>query len=133
MRFAGLTVGALILLCVPGIPLAAFAHTEPIAIAGLVKRSLQITDEDLKRLPAIESRVTFQTDHGEQTATYKGALLWAVIDQAGVDDPGKWGELRHVLSVIAADGYRLMISVGEIDPNFGNAPRSWLTKRTANR
>lgn len=49
-------------------------------------------------------------------------LLWTLIERAKVDDPAKWGELRHVLAVTAQDGYLLMVSIGEIDPNFDNAP-----------
>ena len=111
----------LLVLMITALPFAALAQTPPVAIAGLVKHPLQVTDTDLRALPAVERQVTFQTDHGEQTATYKGVLLWTLIERAGVDDPRKWGELRHVMAVTAADRYLLMVSVGEIDPNFGGA------------
>ena len=98
------------------------ADTPPIAIDGLVKQAQRVTADDLRRLPPIERHVTFQTDHGEQNATYTGVLLWSLVERAGVNDPAKWGELRHVLAVTAADGYLLLVSLGEIDPNFGDAP-----------
>src|SRR5215469_16151642 len=101
---------------------AACADSKPVAIDGLVKQPQQVTADALRQLPLIERQVTFQSDHGPQTATFTGVLLWSLIDRAQVDDAAKWGELRHVLAVTAEDGYLLMVSLGEIDPNFGNAP-----------
>jgi DMSO/TMAO reductase YedYZ molybdopterin-dependent catalytic subunit len=98
------------------------ADRPPLAIDGLVKQAQHVTADDLRRLPPVERRVTFQTDHGDQTATYKGVLLWTLVARAGINDPAKWSDLRHVVAVTAADGYLLMVSLGEIDPNFGNAP-----------
>ncbi|HEX4194500.1 MAG TPA: molybdopterin-dependent oxidoreductase [Stellaceae bacterium] len=98
------------------------ADTKPVVIDGLVKQRQQVTGDALRRLPSVERQVTFETDHGPQTAIYTGVLLWRLIQRAHVDDPAKWGELRHVLAVTAGDGYLLMVSLGEIDPNFGNAP-----------
>lgn len=101
---------------------AARADSKPVVIDGLVKQPQQVTADVLRQLPAVERQVTFLTDHGPQSATYTGVLLWALVDRAQINDPAKWGELRHVLAVTAEDGYLLMVSLGEIDPNFGNAP-----------
>jgi len=98
------------------------ADSKSVTVDGLVKQPQQVTADALRRLPPVERRVTFDTDRGPQSATYTGVLLWTLIDRAKVDDAAKWGELRHVLAVTAADGYLLMVSIGEIDPNFGNAP-----------
>lgn len=98
------------------------ADTPPVAIDGVVKQTEQVTADDLRRLPAVERQVSFETDHGTQTATYTGVLLWTLIAQAGVNDSAKWGELRHVVAVTAKDKYVVMLSIGEIDPNFGNTP-----------
>lgn len=104
--------------------MGARAAGEPpaVAIDGLVKQAQHITADELRRLPATRREVTFQTDHGDQKATYVGVLLWTLVERAGVDDPAKWGELHHVMAVTAKDGYLVMLSLGEIDPNFGNAP-----------
>ncbi|HXQ52452.1 MAG TPA: molybdopterin-dependent oxidoreductase [Stellaceae bacterium] len=91
-------------------------------IDGLVKRSLHLTVAELRSLPAVRREISFRTDHGDRKASYVGALLWDVIQHAGVDDPAKWGELRHVMAVTGKDAYLVMFSLGEIDPNFGNAP-----------
>jgi DMSO/TMAO reductase YedYZ molybdopterin-dependent catalytic subunit len=100
----------------------ACADSKPITIDGHVKEAQQVTADELRRLPPVERRVTFDTDRGPQSAIYTGVLLWTLIDLAKVDDAAKWGELRHILAVTADDGYLLMVSIGEIDPNFGNAP-----------
>lgn len=98
------------------------ADSKPITLDGLVQQPQQITADALRQLPPVERRVTFGTDHGPQAATYTGVLLWGLIDRAKVNDTAKWGELRHVLAVTAADGYLVMVSIGEIDPNFGDSP-----------
>jgi len=114
--------GTFVALALLGGIVAAHADSKPVTIDGLVKQPQQVTADALRQLPAVERQVTFLTDRGPQTATYTGVLLWTLIDRAKVDDAAKWGELRHVLAVTAADGYLLMASIGEIDPNFGNAP-----------
>jgi hypothetical protein len=36
----------------------------------------------VEQLPAIEQKVAFLTSHGPEPATYTGALLWPVLEQA---------------------------------------------------
>jgi DMSO/TMAO reductase YedYZ molybdopterin-dependent catalytic subunit len=94
----------------------------PVVIDGLVKHSLQVGAADLRAMPSVTREVSFQTDHGPQKATYRGVLLWTLIAQAEVNDGAKFGELRHVMAITGKDGYLVMFSLGEIDPNFGQAP-----------
>jgi DMSO/TMAO reductase YedYZ molybdopterin-dependent catalytic subunit len=104
-------------------PLRAAEGSAPlVVIDGLVKHSLHVSAEDLRGMPTVRREVSFLTDHGEQKATYVGVLLWDVVQRSGIDDTAKWGELRHVMAVTGKDGYLVMLSFGEIDPNFGNAP-----------
>ena len=50
---------------------------------------------------------------------YTGALLWSVIERAGlVDDAGKNARLKHTLVVIGRDGYAVALALGELDPHF---------------
>lgn len=93
-----------------------------VLIDGKVKHALQLSAADLRVLPQTKRDVTFETDHGERKASFTGVLLWTLIDRAKIDDPAKFGELRHVVAATGADGYFVMFSAGEIDPNFGNAP-----------
>lgn len=123
MRYRMMVVGVAFAGVLALAPLGApRADTPPVTIDGLVKQTQHLTADDLRRLPGVERAVTFQTDHGARMATYTGVLLWTLVARAGVDDSAKWGDLRHVLAVTGADGYRLMVSLGELDPNFGNAP-----------
>ena len=113
-----------LVLCAALLPGAARAagDSAPIVIDGVVKHALHLTAKDLRAMPPVKRTVTFQTDKGPSTATYVGVALWRLIARAQVNDGAKWGELRHVLAVTGSDGYVVMISLGEIDPNFGNAP-----------
>ena len=57
------------------------------------------------------------------TASYTGVSLWAVLMAAGgIADDEKGAELRHVVKIIARDGYMVVISTGEIAPDFGGKP-----------
>ena len=47
-------------------------------------------------------------------------LLWALLAEAGgIDDSEKGAELRHTIKITGRDGYRVVISTGEIAPDFG--------------
>jgi len=83
----------------------------------------------LESLPSTEETVTFQTSSGPQTVTYKGVLLWDLINdqQAGGGlKAGTSGEntknsfLRLYVLAEATDCYGAVVSIGEIDPSFEN-------------
>jgi hypothetical protein len=56
------------------------------------------------------------------TDTYTGVSLWTLIQDAGLlTDPSiKNDLLRFGVVATGSDGYRAFISLGEIDPAFGN-------------
>jgi hypothetical protein len=58
------------------------------------------------------------------TDTYTGVSLWTLIQDAGLlTDPAiKNDLLRYAVVATGSDGYRAIISLGEIDPAFGNQP-----------
>jgi len=93
-----------------------------VVLDGKVKTALHLNAADLRKMPAVEREVSFLTDHGPEKAKYKGVLLWALVARAGIDDAAKWPELRHVVAVTGTDGYVVLFSLGEIAPDFGNAP-----------
>jgi hypothetical protein len=66
--------------------------------------------------------VTFKADNGTQHHIYVGPRLVDVLAQAGpqFDPATKNDKLRHFVSVSATDGYRALVSYGEIDPSFEN-------------
>ena len=106
---------ALALLC-----RTASADTAGVTLDGLVEHPLNLSEADLAALPATELDTSFQTGRGPETAHYKGALLWLLVEKAGLSvEPGnKRNSLRHYLLVTGRDGYAVAISVGELDPDF---------------
>jgi DMSO/TMAO reductase YedYZ molybdopterin-dependent catalytic subunit len=105
--------------------LPATAQTAPppvatLAFGGLVNQPKSFTLDDLKNLPATRETVSFLGEHGQEKATYTGVLLWTLLDKAGgLADGGKRPDLRHTLTVTGRDGYIVVLSLGELDPDFG--------------
>jgi hypothetical protein len=94
-----------------------------VALDGRLKHPQSLDLEALSRLPAEQLQVSFQTEHGPTTASYTGVRLWAAVAAAGgIDDDEKGAELRHVVKVTGRDGYIVVISTGEIAPDFGGKP-----------
>lgn len=109
---------ALAALCLSLAAPAAFAQ---VAVTGAVTKPLSLTAADLAAEPQITIHASFTTSHGVETADYAGVSLWSVLQKAGlVDGPAKGGPLRHGILVTAADGYGVLLSIGEINPDFAN-------------
>jgi hypothetical protein len=90
---------------------------------GKVKHPQQFNVDTLRRLPAELVEVSFQTGRGIEKSHYTGVLLWTLIGEAGgIDDAAKQAELRHTISITGRDGYVIIISTGEIAPDFGGKP-----------
>jgi hypothetical protein len=100
------------------------AGKEPVVeFAGKVKRPTGFDLEQLRRLPAETLQVSFETDRGAQKSSFTGVRLWALLDQAGgIDDPEKGAEFHHIVRITGRDGYVVVISTGEIAPEFGGKP-----------
>ncbi len=92
--------------------------TQAITLTG-VKNVGEIWLGTLKKLPSVTVTASQQTDKGAASASFKGALLWTVIDNAGwVNGPEKNAYLRHTILVTGKDGYAAALSEGEIDPKL---------------
>ena len=116
MRRAGFFAGWLFALCVGAMP----AFADGLDITGFVTKPLHLTLHDLETMPATRLAVSFQGEHGREKATYTGALLWSLIGRAGnIADKGKRADLRHYLTITGKDGYSVILSLGELDPDFG--------------
>jgi hypothetical protein len=90
---------------------------------GKVKHPQRVTVDMLRKLPVERVEVAFQTGHGMEKSNYTGALLWALLEEAGgIDDTAKGAELRHTITITGGDGYVVVISTGEISPDFGGKP-----------
>lgn len=101
--------------------LGASAASAQVAVTGAVSTPLTLSVADLVTYPLVPLHVSFNTSHGVETADYAGVPLWIVLQQAGVvDGTAKGGHLRHGILVTGADGYGALLSIGELDPDFGN-------------
>lgn len=67
---------------------------------------------------------TFVSGAGSVTDTYTGVPLWTLLqDQGLLTDPAiKNDVLRFGVVATGSDGYRALVSLGEINPAFGNQP-----------
>lgn len=95
-----------------------FAQSDSfITIEGEVTKPLKISLSDMKKFPSAEVKAK---DRDGKEHTFKGALLSVILDSAGVT-LGKQlrGEnlVKYVL-VKAVDGYEVIYSLPEIDPEF---------------
>jgi DMSO/TMAO reductase YedYZ molybdopterin-dependent catalytic subunit len=95
-----------------------------VEILGLVERLGALTFDDLRRLPNQSVQVTYESSTGPERHDFTGVLLYDVLQYVGVvADPGdRTPLLRRYLIVSAHDGYRIVVSGAELDPNFGNVP-----------
>ncbi|HMJ68568.1 MAG TPA: molybdopterin-dependent oxidoreductase [Cyclobacteriaceae bacterium] len=96
----------------------AFAQRDPsVTIDGEVTKSLKLSVADLKKFPPTEVKTK---DRDGKEHVYKGTLLSVVLDSAGVtlgkDLRGE--NLVKYVRVKAADGYKVVYSLAEIDPGF---------------
>lgn len=90
----------------------------------MVKQPAALTVADLQKLPTETTDVGFGTHEGTERHTYHGVRLYTVIDQGGLqlDSERKNDQLRKYVLVTAKDGYQAVLSWGEIDPEYANAP-----------
>jgi hypothetical protein len=104
--------------------LAPASADEPaLEIAGAVATPQHLTETQLKALPPTEVEVSFHTGHGDEKGKYTGALLWSLLQNAGLTDhQGNRPDLRHAIAITGSDGYVVIVSFGEIDPDFEGKP-----------
>ncbi len=89
-----------------------------LTIGGDVTTPLTLSVADLEKMPQMTLRVT--NPHNHKLETYQGVPLDTLLQQAGVPHGeairGKW--MRAYVLVTAADGYRVVYSLAELDPGF---------------
>lgn len=100
------------------------AGSETIEVTGLVAQPGPLTVTDLQQLPNETVEVTYETRNGPEQHTFVGTPLYGVIDQLGLQvSPDARNPLLGIYFVVTAqDGYQVVVSGGELDPNFGNSP-----------
>jgi len=93
-----------------------------VSLSGKVNHPQQFDLETLQKLPAQQVTVSYQAGRVEEVS-FTGVLLWTLLGEAGgIDDPAKRAVLRHVIRITARDGYVVVLSTGEIAPDFGAKP-----------
>jgi hypothetical protein len=98
---------------------------DELMLSGQVADPGIITPDSLAALDqSTTETATYTSGSGQVTDTYTGVTLWTLIQDAGVlTDPSiKNDLLRYGVVATGSDGYRAFISLGEIDPAFGNQP-----------
>ncbi|WP_327420425.1 molybdopterin-dependent oxidoreductase [Streptomyces sp. NBC_01527] len=95
------------------------------ALAGDLTRPARLTVPDLLAWPQRESEVSFEcAPSGIRHHRFTGPLLHDVLAAAGpgFDPARRKDRLRFLIAVSGTDGHHVLLSWGEIDPDFGHAP-----------
>jgi DMSO/TMAO reductase YedYZ molybdopterin-dependent catalytic subunit len=110
----------LALLLISTLPLLTQAQTtklNSLSVTGEVKTSLALTAKDLDKMVEMELNAT---DHDEKQHNYSGVELATILKLAGVtigaELRGK--NVAKFLLISATDGYRVVFSLAEADPEF---------------
>lgn len=97
-------------------------------VDGAVATPRGFTRPQLEALPRWSGEVAVASHSGFRTEHVTGPSLLAVLDAAGgvvVDESLKNARLALYIVATAEDGYRAVVSWGEIDPSLGAAP-AWV-------
>ena len=100
-----------------------------LTLAGDVTNPGSYTISELQNLPPTTESVTI----GGVTSIYTGVSLWTFLgDGAGPNPPnvimgtGKNPSLRNYIVATGSNGSQSLVSLGEINPSFGNPPQGSL-------
>ena len=103
-----------------------------VVVSGAVDHLTTYTAATLDALPQVTQTDTFASGTTPQTHTYTGPTIWNAISATGVQTaPGVKNDIldRYVLAT-GTDGYRVVYSMGELDPAFGNRADLVATQET---
>lgn len=89
-----------------------------IRVEGDVPRPYTLVGADLKTMPRQEISVS---DHGT-VARFEGVPVSAVLERAGIELGGalRGARLASYVQIEAADGYRVVLAIAELDSTFTN-------------
>ena len=110
--FAGLFLAGLLAAHPP------HSFAQALVVANPAGQTHTVDLAELEHLPAIEERISFVTGHGGEESTYTGALLWSVLDHAGMLDGNPRARVHETVAVTGRDGYVAVLALAEIDPEF---------------
>jgi DMSO/TMAO reductase YedYZ molybdopterin-dependent catalytic subunit len=97
-------------------PVAAQQSAPSVSITGAVPQPLTVTAADLATMP----RATVTTNNNGIATVYEGVWLAEVLKKAGVPfGSGMRGPaLSSYVVASASDGYQVVFSLGEVDPDM---------------
>lgn len=102
-------------------PASAHAADAAITVNGLVATPLHLSMADLGVFPTVHVSATQISGRGPVPLDCSGAALGAIIAKAGLNvGKGNNAKLAHSVVITADDGYAALVSLGEIDPDYGN-------------
>lgn len=99
--------------------------SDQLTVSGQVAETAAFTPITLAELGQTTTEtVTFLSGVGQVSDTYTGVSLWTLLQNQGLvtDASIKNDVLRFGVVATGSDGYRALISLGEIDPALGNQP-----------
>jgi hypothetical protein len=108
----------------PG-PVGAGGVSPQATVSGAVADPTIVTPATLAALnQSTTETATYLAGSSPTTDTYTGVSLWTLVQDAGLlTDPSiKNDLLQFAVVATGSDGYRAIISLGEIAPMFGNQP-----------
>ncbi|MGO9846606.1 MAG: molybdopterin-dependent oxidoreductase [Methylocella sp.] len=119
-------VGAALLL-ISTLSLSPIAEAQTGGVSTTFRVSGQVTNPVIFNLAKLQKfavstqNVTFFAAGQVTSGSYTGALLWDVLQSAGIKvDPNVKNDiLRFIVVVTGSDGYEAIFGAGEIDPEFG--------------
>ena len=93
------------------------AASQTIGVGGEVSRPFKLSAADLAKLPRLTVNAK---DHDGKPVTFEGVALVEVLRLAGVEfgEKLRGKQLALFLVVDAADGYRAVFALPELDPAF---------------
>jgi hypothetical protein len=94
-----------------------------IVVTGAVRHpGIRLTLAQLTTMPTHTVTVSFGSAKGTESHTETGVPVATLLDQLGLatDATRKDDELSFAILAIGADGYRAVVSYGEISPTLGN-------------
>jgi len=124
MRTRIIATTLLLLTAIGGAPLA---HAQiggvsnHFRVTGEVQHRTDFDLEKLEALPVTNENVWYFAGGSVVNASFTGALLWDVLNSAGivVDPNVKNDILRKIVIVVGSDRYQAVIAAGELVPQFG--------------
>jgi hypothetical protein len=91
-----------------------------LTVTTLAGQVMKLGPQDFGSLPPVQLSVT---DHDGKKHVYDGVSLRDLLIRVGVatGDGLRGKELANYIVAAAADGYRVVFSIAELDPAFGNS------------